>query len=143
MSQESKPAEFGFFDVAAVAGTLPETAETLLADRYLTDRDTGSVRVFRVYRSVPAHYHVHCDEHLYIISGRGTFWIGDESTKRELGAGELVVFPRGMVHAIPDIIQDPLVFLAIDTPRRIPTDIVFVDPAQGTPETFMDRNRKD
>jgi mannose-6-phosphate isomerase-like protein (cupin superfamily) len=142
MSQESETAESGFFDVTALAGTLPEAAETLLVDRYLTDKESASVRVFRVYRSTPAHYHVHCDEHLYIISGRGTFWIDDASTQRELGPGQLVVFPRGTVHAIPDILKHPLVFLSIDTPRRIPTDIVFVDPTQGSPETFMGRNKR-
>jgi hypothetical protein len=52
------------------------------------------------------------------------------------------VFPRGTVHAIPDILKHPLVFLSIDTPRRIPTDIVFVDPTQGSPETFMGRNKR-
>lgn len=142
MSDEPKPPESGFFDVFALARTLPETSETLLADRYLTDRDTSSVRVFRVYRAVPAHYHVHCDEHLYIISGRGRFWIGDPSTEQALGPGQLVVFARGIVHAIPKISEEPLVFLAIDTPRRQPTDIVFVDAPQESPETFMARNRQ-
>jgi hypothetical protein len=28
----------------------------------------------------------------------------------------------------------------VDTPRREPTDIIFVDPNDGTPETFMARN---
>jgi len=32
------------------------------------------------------------------------------------------------------------VFLSIDTPRRDPTDIIFVDPNDGTPATFMARN---
>jgi hypothetical protein len=32
------------------------------------------------------------------------------------------------------------VFLSIDTPRRAPTDIVFVNPEDGTPASFMARN---
>ncbi len=31
-------------------------------------------------------------------------------------------------------------FLSIDTPRRAPTDIIFVNPEDGTPATFMARN---
>jgi hypothetical protein len=40
----------GRFDVHAIARTLPETATTLLVDKYLTDRPAASARVFRVYR---------------------------------------------------------------------------------------------
>jgi hypothetical protein len=35
------------------------------------------------------------------------------------------------------MLEGPVVFLAIDTPRRDPKDIVFVDPADGTPESFI------
>ena len=33
--------------------------------------------------------------------------------------------------------DQPLVFLAVDTPRRDPKDIIFVNPADGTPGTFI------
>ena len=36
---------------------------------------------------------------------------------------------RGFVHS-----------LSVDTPRRDPKDIIFVNPADGTPETFILRN---
>jgi mannose-6-phosphate isomerase-like protein (cupin superfamily) len=133
-------ASTGRFDVLAIAKTLPESAPTLLVDRYLTDRPAASARVFRVYRPTPPHYHVSCDEYLYVLQGRGTFWMQDASTKAEFGPGHLLCFGRGTVHAIPDILEGPLVFLSIDTPRREPTDIVFVDPHDGTPATFMARN---
>jgi mannose-6-phosphate isomerase-like protein (cupin superfamily) len=66
--------------------------------------------------------------------------MGDAPTKAEFGPGQLLVFERGTVHAIPDILEEPVVFLALDTPRREPTDIIFVDPDDGTPATFMARN---
>ena len=136
---DTKPTT-GRFDVMALAATLPATATTMLADVYLSDHAAASARIFRVYKPVPAHHHETCHEHLYVLAGRGTFWIGDEASKAEIGPGQLVVFERGTVHAIPDILEEPLVFLAIDAPRRAPTDIVFVDPADGSPETFMARN---
>jgi mannose-6-phosphate isomerase-like protein (cupin superfamily) len=135
-------ASTGWFDVQAIARTLPDTAATLLVDKYLTDRAAASARVFRVYRPTPPHYHATCDEYLYALSGRGTFWMKDPSTKAEFGPGQLLFFERGTVHAIPDIFAEPLVFLSIDTPRREPTDIIFVDPRDGTPETFMARNAR-
>src|SRR3978361_1843666 len=118
----------GRFDVMAIAGTLPETATTLLVDKYLTDRQAASARVFRVYRPTPPHYHATCDEYLYALSGSGTFWMKDPSTKAEFGPGQLLFFERGTVHAIPDIFAEPLVFLSLDTPRREPTEILCEEP---------------
>jgi mannose-6-phosphate isomerase-like protein (cupin superfamily) len=141
MADDTK-ASTGRFDVYAIAKTLPETATTLLVDKYLTDREAASARLFRVYRPTPAHYHATCDEYLYCLSGRGTFWMKDPSTKAEYGPGQLLFFERGTVHAMPEIFEEPLVFLSIDTPRRQPTDIIFVDPRDGSPETFMARNAR-
>jgi len=74
------------------------------------------------------------------VSGRGTFWMKDPATKAEFAPGELLFFERGTVHAMPDLFEQPVVFLSVDTPRRLPTDIIFVDPRDGSPETFMARN---
>ncbi|MCJ2012891.1 cupin domain-containing protein [Methylobacterium sp. J-076] len=131
----------GIFDVAAIAAALPPHAATLLVDTYLTDRPAASARVFRVYRPTPPHYHETCDEYLYCLSGGGTFWMGDAATVAPFTAGQLLFFQKGTVHAMPEIAPgEPVVFLSIDTPRRAPTDIVFVDPQDGTPATFMARN---
>lgn len=130
----------GRFDIAQVAASLPASADTLLVDQYLTNRPQASARVFRVYRGTPPHYHATCDEYLYVFSGRGTFWMGDPSTKAEFGPGQLMFFQKGTIHALPDILEEPLVFLSVDTPRRDPKDIIFVNPADGTPETFIRAN---
>lgn len=127
----------GRFDIHAIAQTFPESADTMLLDRYLSDEPQASARVFRVYRSTPAHYHAACDEYLYVVSGRGTFWIDDASQVGEFAPGHFLVFKRGTVHALPAILEGPVVFLAIDSPRRDPGDIVFVDPQEGTPESFI------
>ena len=130
----------GCFDIEAIAAAMPDTAKTLLVDTYLTNREQASARVFRVYRPTPPHYHATCDEYLYVFSGRGTFWTKDESTKIEFAPGQLLFFERGTVHAMPELYEHPVVFMSIDTPRREPTDIIFVDPKDGTPATFMARN---
>jgi len=64
--------------------------------------------LFRVYRGTPPHYHAQCDEYLYVLSGRGTFWMKDASTKAEFGPGQLLFFERGTVHALPEILAEPL-----------------------------------
>lgn len=75
-----------------------------------------------------------------MISGRGTFWMQDPESVAEFGPGELLFFERGIVHALPSILEEPLVFLSIDTPRRDPKDIIFVDPKDGTPESFIQQS---
>jgi mannose-6-phosphate isomerase-like protein (cupin superfamily) len=125
------------FNIAEIAQSFPETADTLLLDKYLTNEESASARVFRVYRPTPPHYHVNSDEYLYVVSGRGTFWMEDASNVAEFGPGQLLFFKRGTIHAQPDILEGPVVFLAVDAPRRDPRDIVFVDPASGTPESFI------
>jgi mannose-6-phosphate isomerase-like protein (cupin superfamily) len=140
MTDGARSITSGRIDIAEVAASLPPEADTLLVDHYLTDRPEASARVFRVYRGTPPHYHATCDEYLYVFSGRGTFWMGDASTLAEIGPGQLLFFEKGTIHALPDILGEPLVFLSIDTPRRDPRDIIFVNPADGTPETFIRAN---
>jgi len=131
----------GRFDIAEIAAAFPPDAETLLLDRYLTDTPHASSRVFRVYKPTPPHYHVNSDEYLFVISGRGTFWMEDPATIAEFAPGQLLFFRRGIIHALPDMLEGPIVFLSVDAPRRDPKDIVFVNPEDGTPETFVRESR--
>lgn len=139
MNKSDMPAT-GRFNIGDIAESLPASATTLLIDRYLTNRPSASARVFRVYKPTPPHYHVNSDEYLYVISGRGTFWMQDPESVVEFGPGELLFFERRIIHALPSILAEPLVFLSIDTPRRDPKDIIFVDPKDGTPESFIQQS---
>jgi len=120
-----------------IARSFPDTADTLLLDTYLTNETAASARVFRVYRETPPHYHAGSDEYLYVLSGRGTFWMGDASNGGEFAPGDLLFFKHRIVHALPKILEEPVVFLSFDTPRRDPKDIIFVNPDDGTPESFI------
>lgn len=124
------------FDVAAGARALPETCDSMVADHRFTDDPAASARVFRVYRPTPPHAHDSCDEYLYALSGRCLMRFGDE-TPVEVGPGTLVVFKRGVVHSVPALLEEPMVFLSVDTPRREPRDIRFVERGADTPDTFM------
>jgi mannose-6-phosphate isomerase-like protein (cupin superfamily) len=124
------------FDIPALAATLPDAAGTMLTDIRLTDEHDASCRIFRVYRSVPAHYHITSDEYLYVLTGRATIAIAKDPP-RTVAPGELVFFKKSTIHALPDILEHPFTVLAIDTPRRPPEDIHFVNPTDGTPETFI------
>lgn len=129
------------FNPAEIASQLPATADTLLADIYLTDRPAASSRVFRAYRGVPPHFHRGCDEYLYVLSGRGTFWMEDPAREAVFAPGDMLFFARNVVHALPVLLEEPVIFLTIDTPRRAADDVVFVDAGAGDASTFMQRNR--
>lgn len=125
-----------FFDITALAATLPDSAETMLTDLRLTDETAASCRIFRVYTAVPAHFHTSSDEYLYVLSGSAEIVVAS-AEPHTLRPGDLVFFRKGIVHALPHILEHPFIVLAIDTPRRPPADIHFVNPADGTPETFI------
>lgn len=124
------------FDIYAIARAFPETASTMLIDTRLTDEPEASARVFRVYRTVPAHFHATCDEYLLVISGRARFFFAQEPPF-ELGPGQLVFFKKGTVHGTSEILEEPFVVFSVDTPRRDPKDVIFVNPKDGTPEEFI------
>ena len=46
----------------------------------------------------------------------------------ESSPGHLLFFKRGTVHALPEILEGPVVFLSVDTPSRDPKDIIFTNP---------------
>ena len=124
------------FDLQALARRFPPGADTMLLDMRLTDEPAASSRLFRIYRQVPAHFHQTCDEYLQVICGRGKFVV-DGSKPVELGPGQLLFFRRNVVHSIPEIVEAPLVVFAVDTPRRNPADVHFVNLADGTAATFI------
>jgi mannose-6-phosphate isomerase-like protein (cupin superfamily) len=124
------------FDLQALAATLPESADTMLVDIRLTDESAASARLFRVYRPVPAHFHRTCDEYLLVIRGRARFVVGDQAPA-ELAPGQMQFFRRGVVHGFTEILEHPFVMFSVDTPRRDPSDVTFVDAASGNVDTFL------
>lgn len=79
------------FKPSEIAKSFPETAKTLLLDMYLTNETAASARVFRVYRETSPRYHAGCDEYLYVLMGRGTFWMGEASNGAEFTSGDLLL----------------------------------------------------
>src|ERR1051325_2214607 len=66
----------------------------------------------------PFHCHPHREETIYVVSGRAEQWVGKEH--RILKAGETPPIPPGVVPAPYTPQADPLVFLAILSPAKLP-----------------------
>jgi mannose-6-phosphate isomerase-like protein (cupin superfamily) len=127
---------FNFFDVKEIIKAFPDEAVSTIVDTYLTDEPSASSRIFRVYYPIPRHYHETCEEHLYLLTGKVKFAIEDEDP-RVLTAGQLVTFERNTVHAITEILESPAVFFTVDAPRRVPSDVVYVDPEDAKVRPFV------
>ncbi|MES2737987.1 MAG: cupin domain-containing protein [Verrucomicrobiota bacterium] len=76
----------------------------------------------------PFHCHPHREEIIYVVHGRAEQWVGDEC--RILSAGEMAHIPPGVVHATYNPHQEPLVFLAILSPAKLPDELAAVQDPQ-------------
>jgi quercetin dioxygenase-like cupin family protein len=75
----------------------------------------------------PFHYHPHREEIIYVLYGRAEQWVGEE--RRILSAGEIAHIPAGTVHATYNPHAEPLVFLAMLSPAKLPDVLAAVpDP---------------
>lgn len=69
----------------------------------------------------PFHFHPHREEIIYVIYGRAEQWVGKDC--RILSAGEMAHIPAGTIHATYNPHSEPLVFLAILSPAKLPDDL--------------------
>ncbi|SKA98578.1 Cupin domain-containing protein [Prosthecobacter debontii] len=76
----------------------------------------------------PFHIHPHREEIIYVLYGRAEQWVGEEC--RVLKAGEMAHIPAGVVHATYNPHQEPLVFLAILSPAKLPDELAAVPDPQ-------------
>jgi quercetin dioxygenase-like cupin family protein len=76
----------------------------------------------------PFHYHPHREEIIYVVSGRAEQWVAREH--RILAAGEIAHIPPGVIHATYNPHPEPLVFLAILSPAKLP------DAQAAAPDPF-------
>jgi quercetin dioxygenase-like cupin family protein len=68
----------------------------------------------------PFHCHPHREEIIYVVRGRAEQWVGSE--RRILHPGEIAHIPPGTVHATYNPHAEPLVFLAILSPGKLPDE---------------------
>ena len=69
----------------------------------------------------PFHYQPPREEIIYVVYGRAEQWVGEEH--RILCAGEMAHIPAGTIHATYNPHAEPLVFLAILSPAKLPDDL--------------------
>ena len=74
--------------------------------------------------NVPKHYHIGSNEIQYVISGSGTFWLGNE--QHQIHPGDLIIIPKGTVHAGNIATTGEFKVLAIKLPPQAPDDMHMV-----------------
>ncbi len=74
--------------------------------------------------NVPKHTHKGSDEIQYVISGSGTFWLGNE--QRQIHPGDLIIIPKGTVHAGAEATSGEFKVLSIKLPPQAAGDMQMV-----------------
>jgi len=69
----------------------------------------------------PFHYHPHREEIIHVIYGQAEQWVDGEY--RILRPGEIAHIPPGIIHATYNPHREPLIFLAILSPAKLPDDL--------------------
>ena len=66
-------------------------------------------------QSQAPHAHADADKIYFVLDGRGTFIIGDET--RDLGSGEIVLAPAGLTHGVTNLGPNRLSLLVFMSPN--------------------------
>lgn len=74
--------------------------------------------------STTPHYHPLTEEIYYLLTGRGRMRIGED--QREVGPGDAIAIPPGLVHQITNTGPETLVFLCCCAPAYEHDDTVLV-----------------
>jgi quercetin dioxygenase-like cupin family protein len=89
-----------------------------LRTRILVNTAYGTVAVQS--GNVPKHMHLGSNEIQYIISGSGTFWLGNQV--HSIHAGDLIIIPKGVAHAGSEATSGEFKAVAIKLPPQAPGD---------------------
>ncbi len=100
----------------------PIQPNTDLRSKILVVTDKATVQVQQ--GDVPKHTHMGSDEIQYIVAGSGTVWLGD--TQRQIKPGDLIVIPKGTVHAGTVATTGRFKAIAIKIPPQAQGDTQFV-----------------
>ncbi len=91
-----------------------EQYENVFVKNLHQSADASSFLIW-VKDEVPAHYHEHHIEHVYIIEGTGIMLLRDELL--EIKAGDVIILPQGTVHAVKRTGEKPLKVLSVQSPQ--------------------------
>jgi quercetin dioxygenase-like cupin family protein len=98
------------------------SAQIILRTKTLVATHDGTIALQS--GNVPRHTHAGSDEIQYVISGSGTFWLGDQ--QREIHPGDLIVIPRGTQHAGSHPSSGEFKVLSIKLPPQAQGDMQMV-----------------
>jgi mannose-6-phosphate isomerase-like protein (cupin superfamily) len=96
----------------------PLITNTDLRTRTLVATEQGTVAVQS--GNVFKHFHADANEIQLILDGAGSFWLGDREV--QVKAGDLIIIPKGTVHAGSRATEGRFRALAIKLPPQRPDD---------------------
>ena len=91
----------------------------------LATSEFSSSYLIWVKKSVKAHKHNAHTEHVYILEGKGSFYLDGKTIPVE--AGDYLYIPKGAVHAVKVISVTPMKVLSVQSPKFEGKDREFIE----------------
>jgi len=98
--------------------------ENITVEKLYSDELVSSFVIW-VKKGVNPHFHATHTEQVLVISGKGKMRIEEEI--RTIKKGDLIIMPKGTVHAVEVTSRKPLKVLSIQAPEFKGDDRVFID----------------
>jgi len=97
-----------------------------IAMQSLASDSNGTYTVIWIKKEVKAHYHKNHTERIVVMEGTGQMLLGTQIVN--VGPGDFVTIPKGMIHAVRVTSKDkPMKVLSIQFPQFDGTDRVMVE----------------
>lgn len=87
---------------------------------------TTSTFVIFVKKTVPAHFHAHHTEQVFVLEGEGIMQMGDQNL--EVKAGDFIIIPKNTIHAVEVTSEQPMKVISIQSPQFFGKDRIMVSP---------------
>lgn len=92
----------------------PQTEQSVEVVALASDAKASQFLIF-VHEAVKPHRHNTHSETLYVLSGRGEMRLANETV--EIGAGDFIQVPAGVVHGVRVLSGEPLKVLSMQAPE--------------------------
>lgn len=88
-----------------------------------SDKHASEYLIF-IKHKVAAHYHAKHSEIVYVLAGEGVMILGEH--KKQVGKGDYIRIPEGIVHALEVTSKEPMKVLSVQAPEFKGKDRIFV-----------------
>ena len=110
---------------AHIADQLPDGEYENIHVKKLDDDPLTTTYLIWVKETVREHHHAEHTEVVYVFEGEGLMTLGEQEQK--IGPGDYVFVPKGTLHSVQVLSEEPMKVMSIQTPQFDGSDRIFSD----------------